>query len=446
MARNPREEYQSALASLESAVERGDVTEADAQAIRRLCAAYDAEDATESLPTDMGYRDRAISHKKYKTLAAWCERLTQASHHLDLTDTDADAINATTTGWVKDDNGKSKSRVRHIEYALSKLYRFHPDLGVGSGDITIHQPDASGGNGWDERDMLDADERAALRKVADHPRDRAILHLALYCGLRNTGIRTLRVRDIDLDGHEWYFNPDAEGLKNIHRPDEPRPLFQAERAVRDWLEIHPDPSPDNYLITAKSSASKKDPSKPVTRETIRYTMDQLKKGTADRSDVVTVDVACHPHMMRHNFVSNKRKHPDVTDADIKFWLGHAPGSNVMQTTYSHLSSDDHNDAGHAAFGVSDAGNVDDKVEPWDALCEQCNRVIHPSVEECDVCGAEPPELPFDTPTEAEATGADDMESMVEEIVTDKLGSLFSDAEEVTEERVAEVRDKLHTED
>jgi integrase len=442
MARTPQEEYQKALDTLERAVESGDVAEADAQAIRRLCRAYDATDARENLPTDMGYRDRAISHKKRRTLQAWCGRLTEAARHVTLTDADADDVNALTTTWVKDDDDKSRSRVRNVEYAVSKLYRFHDDLGADPDEITVHQPDADGGNGWDERDLLDADERAALRKVADHPRDRAVLHLLLYCGMRNTALRTLRVRDIDLDEHVWYFNTASDGLKDIHRPAEPRPLCQAERAVREYLEAHPDPAPDHHLITGKQSASKKDPTRPVTRETVRYTMETLKERTAERDDVVTVEKPCHPHMMRHNFVSNKRKHPGVDDRAIKFWIGHAEASDVMQTTYSHLSSDDHNETGHDAFGVADAGGTDDTPDPWDETCVQCNRVVHPDADECDMCGADPPELPFDTSPGDDDLPGDGLRSVVREEVRDMLAPDEPDGDLTTEERAEKVRQNL----
>jgi len=150
--------------------------------------------------------------------------------------------------------------------------------------------------------------------------------------------------------------------------------------------------------------------------------------------------------MRHNFVSNKRKHPDVTDANIKFWIGHAPGSDVMQTTYSHLSSDDHNNAGHAAFGVSDAEGDDDTPDPWDSTCVRCNRIIHPDADECDMCGADPPEMPFDTTADAEDAEINAMQSMVREVVREELGTVFSEPEEVTEEQAEAVREKLGLED
>lgn len=449
MARTPREEYDEKLQSLIKAVENGDVSEEDADTIRSLCAAFDAEDARESLPSGL-YDRRSTSHKEYRTLGSWAERLTEAAQSLTLTDTDADSINAYTTGMVKDNDGPGKAHVRNIEYALSKFYRFHDDLGVDPDDIVVHEYDNTGSNGWDERDLLEPDERAALRTVADHPRDKAIYHLALYCGLRNTGLRTLRIKDIDLESHEWYFNTQADGLKHINRPNEPRPLFQAERAVRDWLEMHPDPQPDHYLITGKPSASRKDPSQPMTRETIRYTMQQLKERTAERDDVMTVEKPCHPHMMRHNFVSMCRKHPDITDADIKFYIGHAPESDVMETTYSHLSSDEHNSAGHAAFGVSDAGDGTDDIPPWDSTCKRCDRVLHPGDDVCDECGTERGPTPWDdAPAEAGETYMERMERKMEEMFEEKVGDIMELPEAETsdpQERAKEIEEKLDRED
>ncbi len=407
MARTPREQYETTLSTLDRTVDNGDVNDDDAERIRRLAAAYDEEDARESLPRSMYDDGRKISHKEYKTLAAWTERLSEAAQSVALTDADADAINRYTTDMVKSDDSPGKAHVRNIEYALSKFYRFHDDLGVDPGNIVVHEYDGDGGNGWDERDLLTPDERAALREVADHPRDRAILHLALYCGLRNTALRTLRVKDIDFQNHEFYFNTTVDGLKHIDRPNEPRPLFQAERAVREWIEYHPDPQPDNYLICHKPSFPRADPAKRVTRETIRYTIQNLKERTHERDDVVAVRKPTHPHMMRHNFVSMCRKHPDVTDADIKFFIGHQPGSDVMETTYSHLSSDDHNSTGHAAFGVAEAADNGDDLPPWDTTCAQCDRVLAPGEDICDGCGTARESTPWDTGHPEETPYGDD---------------------------------------
>lgn len=388
--------YMDTLESLDRRIDDGDVRPEDADAIRELCAAYDAEDATASLPVGL-YDDRKDGHKSNGTLEAWAERLTVAAKGINLTadDTDADTINAWTTGRVKDKDGPGLSRVADYENALKKFYRYHSHLGVMPVDITTHEP--KNATPWSESDMLTPEERAALREVVDHPRDAAILHLLLYCGMRNTALRTLRVKDVDLEAGEWSFNTTAEGLKNIERPGEPRPLNQAYRAVRDWLDFHPTNNPDDYLITARPGASKLDATTPITKETIRYAMQSLKKKTAKRDDVATVDKPAHPHMMRHNFVNTCLKHPDITSADIKFWLGHAPASSVMEETYSHLTGEDHNAAAHNAFGVPAVADNGDDVDPWDTVCDDCLRVLSPGTDVCPECDTARGETPWERP-------------------------------------------------
>jgi integrase len=478
MARTPDDEYQRALDGLYEQVEDGRVAEQDAEAIERMCFAFDGEDARESLPTDM-YESRRAEHVTASTRRAWVTRLRHVAQEVPLTDADADDINTITTRWVKSDGPPATTTIQNREHALTKFYRFHDDLGVDPGEIVNHSGDAPG---WDDRDLLDAEERAALRAVCDHPRDRALLHLALYCGLRNTALRTLRVKDIDLEEDEFYFNTEADGLKDIHNPNAPRPLHQAEKAVRDWLDRHPDPRDENPLLCAKPGSRITDYSDPISRESVRYALTSLKdrtkcphcrgsaagggdcvrcEGTGDAADVPTVEKPLHPHMLRHNFVTMCRRHPDITDGAIKFFIGHSEGSDVMQTTYSHLSSDDHNEAGHSAFGVSGAGDDGDGPPPWDATCEQCDAVLAPGDDVCEGCGADRGTTPWDDdiPVDSEY---DPLREAVREEVTDMVLPAVArmtgqtdqglvpppdrDDDMTTEERTEEIREKLGLED
>jgi len=436
MARTPDDEYQRALDGLWEQVEDGRVAEQDAEAIERMCFAFDAEDARESLPTDM-YESRRAEHVTASTRRAWVTRLRHVAQEVTLTDADADDINTVTTRWVKSDGPPATTTIENRENALTKFYRFHGDLSVDPGEIVVHSGDDPG---WDDRDLLDTEGRAALRAVCDHPRDRAALHLALYCGLRNTALRTLRVKDIDLENHQFYFNTDADGLKDIHRPNAPRPLHQAEKAVRDWLDRHPDPRDESPLLCAKPGSRVTDYSDPISRESIRYALTTLKERTAERDDVVTVEKPCHPHMLRHNFVTMCRRHPDITDADIKFFIGHAPASDVMEQTYSHLPSADHIDAGHGAFGVHGAGDDGEGPPPWDATCQRCDAVLAPGDDVCEGCGAARGTTPWDdTPVDPES---DPLRSAVREEVRELLTPDEPDGDMTTEERAEKVREQL----
>jgi integrase len=410
----PRPDYENAVESLKS---DESVDEADAAHIVEMCAAFDEEDARASLPRDI-YQSRTTSHNKPTTLEGWVIHLHKVAKEITLTTADADEINELTTEWVKADGPPRKGYIRNVEHSLSKFYRFHDDLGINPLDIVKHDYDGDGDE-WDARDLLEPEERKALRTAADHPRDLAIYHLAIYTGVRNTALRTLRVRDIDLDAGEFYFNTTADGLKDIHRPTEPRPLNQAFRAVKDWLDMHPTANPDDYLITQKPEWSRADPSTPVSRETIRRTLKELKQTTVERADIATVEKPVHPHMMRHNFVSMCRKHPDITDGDIKFWLGHAENSAIMETTYSHLTADDHNESAHTSFGALNAGDGDDDVDPWDVTCNRCQRVLAPAQDECDACGTDRGETPW------ELEDRDRLVEVFTDLVAEKWGPSFN---------------------
>ena len=67
----------------------------------------------------------------------------------------------------------------------------------------------------DPGNMLTPDEFHALRQAPEHPRDKAIVDLFLYTGQRNTAIRTLRIKDIDLDEAKYRLNTEADGLKML---------------------------------------------------------------------------------------------------------------------------------------------------------------------------------------------------------------------------------------
>jgi integrase len=423
MPKTARDHYDKALEGLSGAVESDNVTSEDAKAIRRLCAAFDPDDLTEHVPTkadlyDAGRAPKGAGEpKENRTLGAWAERLTALAQGVEPDDgepvagveltaasTDADDINRYLTELTRADD-ISTSYVRNIGYAASKFYRYHDDLGPDPDRIRVPDYDGKSGNGWDARDLLEADERAALRTVCRNDRDRAVFHTLLYAGLRNTALRTLRIKDVEPERGRFFFNTDADGLKNIHKPTNPRKLNQATRAVQDWIERHPTQEQDHYLITALPRASKKDPTEPMSAETIRYTMQTLKERTRERDDVVTVKKPCHPHMMRHNFVSMAVKHPEISDRNIKHQIGHAPESDVMETTYSHIAGEEHNQAFGSAFGPFDTD--DDAPPPWDTTCNTCNCVLAPGEDVCSACGTERGPTPWDSPEPKDDLSADE---------------------------------------
>lgn len=213
----PQQKYQEAKEGLQCAVEDGEVNPADQDAILELLSAYDEDDMSIPFPSK-GKHPEDTKHKKPNTLKYWCVYLKRTAERMDvsLTEATADDINSMMTEMKKGthdsvkDEGLANNSVRNYQGVARRFYRYH-DFGVDPDDIAMISGDDTH---VDERDMLTPEEISRIRDSADHPRDLAIFDLLLYTGQRNTAIRSLRIRDIDLEEGVYYLNEEAEGLYN----------------------------------------------------------------------------------------------------------------------------------------------------------------------------------------------------------------------------------------
>lgn len=384
---DPRQKLKEAKDGLQRAAEVGDVAEADADAILELAAAYDDQDMTVPLPSSGEYAEDT-KHKEPNTLKYWTVYLKRVSERLDvpLTEASAEDVNGLMTAMrsgehpaVKDD-GLSNNSIRNYQGCVRRFYRYH-DFGPEPEDI-IHI--AGDETHVDDRDMLTPEEIDRIRNAADHPRDLAIFDLLLYTGQRNTAIRSLRIRDVDVQEGVYYLNDEAEGLKGADENGKKRPLLGAVGSVREWLRYHPAPdNPDAYLITGKPRYSDVDPEKMVSRNTINYALkgNGTGEGLKQKADI---DKPLSAHKVRHNFVTIAKREHNLDDATIKRLIGHSPDSNVMETTYAHLSDEDYIRNAEVAFGLrSEDEKAEGSLSP--EVCS-CGEPLPPSAKACPRCG------------------------------------------------------------
>lgn len=361
----PREHYNQALKSLDRAVERGHVSERDADAIKEFAAAYNEDDV--SVPSPEGEGTRA-----YGTLRSYVNNLRRTAKVLDVDVVDAtiDEINDFVNEMLSD--GKSKNTVRNYQNNLRRFYHYH-DFAVDREDIQLvsnEEPSV------DDRDMLTKEEIQQIREAAEHPRDLCIFDLLLYTGQRNTALRTLRIKDIDLEERVYYLNTDADGLKGAEKRGRKRPLLGAVGSVREWLRYHPhSDNPDAYLLTPKPRYRNVDPDEPISRETMAYAMNQLKEETG-------IDKPMNPHSIRHNFVTIAKREYGLDDMHIKKLIGHRDGSNVMETTYAHLSDDD---VIKAAEEGADIREPEEESSLTPEVCH-CGEPLPDHAKACPRCG------------------------------------------------------------
>lgn len=371
MATTPDEHYQVRQETLGKKARNGIIHTDDCRRIIELAFAYDENQLSVPTPDDESTREPG-------TLEGYINRLMNIAQYVHLSKADADEINRVMTklrnGMDFENDKRAKSTIRVLQSHCRRFYAYHDDLGVDKDDISMYDQEDSS---VDPRDMLTREEIQQVKDAVEHPRDNAVVHLLLYTGMRNTALRSLRVKDVDVENGVYYLNSEASGLKNADENGGQRPLLGAKAAVRDWLKYHPDPEPDHYLITGKPGYSTVDATSQVSRTTITRVMQQVDEKT-------DIDKPLNPHALRHNFVTICKRDYEIPDETVKYLIGHSQESRVMETTYAHLSDQDHIERAEVAFGIREEQS-DSPLTP--DICDVCGASLDPNAKACAACGA-----------------------------------------------------------
>ncbi|MEF8821528.1 MAG: zinc ribbon domain-containing protein, partial [Halovenus sp.] len=122
----------------------------------------------------------------------------------------------------------------------------------------------------------------------------------------------------------------------------------------------------------------------------------------------------------------------LDDSTIKFIIGHSEDSTVMETTYSHLTADDHISKAELGAGIKEP-EEESTLTP--DICPTCYENLSPTAKACPSCGE------IFTP-DAKATQNKIEDSMYEakgevegeeEEAVDKLRDLIKENPELLEE-------------
>jgi integrase len=371
---DPEHRYQLAR----QRVEKADLSQADQQAIFEFLDAINPDISTTSFINDRNDRET----KSYGTLAAYAQSLKRFAEFAEkpLVDmADDREVNALFERLesgdhpgVKDD-GYGRGTLVQWQSGVTKFYEYHSELGVDSTEIVVKAQEKTS---VDDRDMYTRDEIQELRDAVTNTRDRCILELLLNTGQRIRAIQTLRVKDVDPEEGVYWLNTDEEGLKGADKNGTKRPLLGARRAVYDWLKDHPTGDRDDFLITCLPSANRGTHGDILSQSNIRRRL----KIIADRAGV---EKPPNPHNFRHYFVTTCKRDYDMDEATIKHLIGHGQGSNIMETTYQHLSDEDHIKAAEVAQGIRE----EERESPLTpAVCPTCTDKLQPNAKACPGCG------------------------------------------------------------
>lgn len=323
---------------------------------------------------EMGSESKTLG---YGTLEAYGRalRLVEKESDCDLLEHTNDSLDSVFTSLLAD---LSNQTVRQRQAACRTFYNYtegHPVIPekiplVSQGDTSV-----------DERDMFTREEVHEMREACSNTRDRCLIELLLYTGQRIRAIQTLRVKDIDLENNVYYLNTQEEGLKGADKSGKKRPLLGATKAVREWLNHHPTGEPEDYLLTALPSATNTTTNKGdyISLPAIRYRLDKI-------GEEAGIDKPTNAHNFRHYFVTVAHREYEIDPSTIKHLIGHKPDSTIMESTYSHLTDEDHiQEARKSAKGVGQEPQKD-KGSLTPEVCPTCDENLPPAAKACPGCG------------------------------------------------------------
>jgi len=359
-------------------VKDSDLSESDTQAVLRFLAAFDENDLSETYINGDGEQE-TLSYNSLENYGRALRLIAKESDR-ELLDHSLESLTEVFNTFL---DNLSKQTVRQRQAAAIKFYRFH-DTGVNPDQISLQKRDSD--TAVDERDMFTKQEIQDLREACDNARDRCLLELLIYTGQRIRALQTLRIKDIDLDEGVYYLNTDKDGLKGAEKTGKKRPLLGAENAVSDWLDCHPTKRPSDYLITPLPSATNTSGDGDyLSLPSIRNRLWRI----AERANVYDKETGNgkppNPHNFRHYFVTVCYREYDMDPSTIKFLIGHGQDSTVMETTYQHLTDEDHI---NAARRQTDAGRDADEKEGslTPETCPTCREPLPPQAKACPKCG------------------------------------------------------------
>lgn len=360
-------------------VKDSDLSERDKESILEFLSAFDEHDLNRSYQNEKGETETL----SYNSLEGYGRgvRLIAQNSECDLINHSLESLKDVFSGFLRN---LAKQTVRQRQAGAIKFYRYH-DADIDPEKIPLTKRDDNGT--VDERDMFTKEEVHQLREACSNTRDRALLELLIYTGQRIRAIQTLRVRDIDLDEGVYYLNTEEIGLKGADKVGKKRPLLGAEKAVQNWIEHHPTGKGEDFLITPLPSATNTtdDPGDYLSAPAMRNRLWTMAEEAGVYDKKTKKGKPPNPHNFRHYFVTTCIRDYDMDEATVKHLIGHGPGSNIMETTYQHLSDEDHINAARMA---SDTGREPEEQEGplTPEVCPTCKENLAPNSKACPSCG------------------------------------------------------------
>ncbi|PTD94264.1 integrase [archaeon SCG-AAA382B04] len=216
------------------------------------------------------------------------------------------------------------------------------------------------------KELLREKDIKKLLSGAENPRTKALISLLWETGARIGELIDLKIGDIEDHEHGKQIIIDGKtGQRRI-------PLIESVPHLRNWLNLHPEPEPENpiWVNVGNTRHGKKS-----SYRNLRKSLETAKKRAKLEEKPV------NPHHFRHSratYLANK-----FTEAQMCQFFGWVQGSD-MPSKYIHLSGRDIDEAYAQLHGLEDENKKESNLTP--KTCPRCKNQNPHDANLCSYCG------------------------------------------------------------
>ncbi len=250
-------------------------------------------------------------------------------------------------------------------------------------------------------DLLQKVHLDKLLNACEHPRDKALLAVALDSTMRVGAIGTLRIKGVEFNhsGALLYMSSTSQNLKTT-KP-KPVPITWSTGFLNQWISLHPcKDDPDAPLwVNLKG---------PYRNKAMSY--NKLRKVLESVVEKAGIKKRVFFHLFRHQGITDMML-KGFTDQQIKFQAGWAPDSDRMLRIYGNFRDGDMVKSIYAKHGF----NQEDSKPVTLTKCPRCHTILVPEAKVCHQCALV---LDAGLEKEREAAERDIMQKVLMKIVDD----------------------------
>jgi len=216
-------------------------------------------------------------------------------------------------------------------------------------------------------DLYTPAEIDQLLRATNYARDRAFISMLWEAGPRVSEIGNMHVKDAIPLTNGYTIN--ITGKTGTRTPL----IITSAPYLSAWLGLHPQANnPDAPLWPQLRSG------KPVTYDAIARMLQRTFRKAGIKKPV-------HPHLFRHSRVTYVLANGIMNEQQAKTYFGWTPESDVIGSTYAHLTDSDANNAILRENNLAPHQQAQRDLQP--VTCRICNALNPPRSEFCQHCMA-----------------------------------------------------------